>query len=149
MSLLPTPQEVVLSSPLAGLLTYQEKPVTGIKIVRKLSWFDGDESFEDFVVTDSKGHFTLPVIRKTLKLSSLVPLIVSQEIHAIHRGEHILLWVMGKDSKIEYGELGGKPVNLRCELTSERRITRDYNTPMMTRCTWDSLEPWEDTEYPD
>jgi hypothetical protein len=144
MSLFPTPQEVVLSSPLEGHLTYQGKPITGIKIVRELTWFDGDGSFEDFVVTDSRGHFTLPLIQRTLKLSSLVPLIVSQEIHAIHHGERILLWAMGKDSIIEYGELGGKPVNLRCELTSERRITRDYNTPMMTRCTWDSLEPWTD-----
>jgi len=146
MSLLPSPQEVVIASPFEGILTFEGKPVTGVKIERKLSWFDQSESTEDFVVTNSNGHFTLPLVKKTLKLSNLVHFVVSQEIHAIHNGEAIVIWAMGKSSKIEYGELGGKPVNLKCELNSERRITRDYNTPMMTRCTWDSLEPWTDTE---
>ncbi|MCP4432360.1 MAG: DUF4198 domain-containing protein [Gammaproteobacteria bacterium] len=146
MSILPSPQEVVLFSPLEGILTFEGKPLTGVKIERKLSWFDKSESEEDFVVTDSQGRFTLPLVKKTLKLSNLVHFVVSQEIHAIYNGEPIVIWAMGKSSKIEYGELGGKPVNLKCELNSERRITRDYNTPMMTRCTWDSLEPWADTE---
>lgn len=146
MTLLPSPQEVVLSSPLEGILTFEGKPLAGIKIERKLSWFDLTESVEDSVITNSQGHFILPLVKKSLKLSNLVQFVVSQEIHAIHNNEPLVIWAMGKSSKIEYGELGGKPVNLKCELNNERRITRDYNTPMMTRCTWDSLEPWKDTD---
>jgi len=149
MSLFTKTREIVLASPMEGLLTYKGKPVSGVKLVRKLRWYDGDESAEDFVVTDPKGRFTLPVVKKVLKVSGYVQFVVSQEIVALHQGEEILVWAMGKGSKIEYGELGGKPVNLRCELTSEKIITRDYRTPLMTRCTWDSLEPWVDTEYPD
>lgn len=149
MSLFPTPQEVVLSSPLEGTLLYQAKPISGIKVERKLRWFDGDESYEDFVFTDHNGYFSLPVVQKTLKLSSLVQFVVVQEIYAILNEDRIVIWALGKGAKIEYSELGGKPINLRCELTSEERITRDYNNPMMTRCTWDALEPWVDTEYPD
>ncbi len=146
MSILPSPQEVVLFSPLEGILTFEGKPLTGVKIERKLSWFDKSESEEDSVVTDSQGHFTLPLVKKTLKLSNLVHFVVSQEINAIHNGSNILIWYMGKSSKIEFGELGGKPVNLRCELSVDEIVTRDYNNPLMTRCTWDSLEPWTNTE---
>ena len=149
MSLFSKSKEIVLASPMEGVLTYEGKPAPGVKIVRKLRWYDGEESAEDFVVTNQKGHFTLPNVTKALKVSGLVQLVVSQEIAALYQGEEILIWAMGKSSRIEYGELGGKPVNLRCELTNEKVITRDYNTPLMTRCTWDSLELWADTEFPD
>ncbi len=149
MSLFSTSKEVVLCSPMEGLLTFEGKPVSGVKIERRLKWYDGDESADDFVVTDNNGRFNLPIVKQELKVSGYVQFVVSQEIVALYRDEEILIWAMGKSSKIEYGELGGKPVDLRCELSSDKIITRDYNTPMMTRCTWDSLEPWEDTEYPD
>ena len=142
MSLLPSPQEVVLSSPLEGILTFEGKPVAGVKIERKLSWFDLSESVEDSVITDSQGHFILPLVMKSIKLSNLTQFVVSQEINAIYNGESILIWYMGKGSKIEFGELGGKPVNLKCELSDDEIVTRDYKNPLMTRCTWDSLEPW-------
>jgi len=146
MSLFSQSREIVLASPMDGLLTYEGKPAPGVKIKRNLRWYDGEESTEDFVVTDKDGHFSLPIIKKVLQVSGYVHFVVSQEISAVYKDEEILLWAMGKSSKIEYGELGGKPVNLRCELTSEKQITRDYNTPLMTRCSWDSLEPWVDTE---
>ena len=145
MSLLPSPQEVVIASPFEGILTLEGKPATDVKIERKLSWFDQSESVEDFVVTNSKGHFTLPLVKKTLKLSNLTQFVVSQEINAIHNGVKVLIWYMGKGSKIEYGELGGEPVNLKCELSSDEIVTRDYKNPLITRCTWDSLKPSEET----
>jgi hypothetical protein len=141
MSLLPTSQDVVLSSPLEGILTINGKPVSGVKILRKLSWFDLSESVEDAVVTDGQGYFALPIVRKSLKLSNLTQFVVTQEVNALYDNNKILIWYMGKDSKNEYGELGGKPVNLKCELTSDEIITRDYDTPLITRCYWDSLEP--------
>lgn len=140
MSLFPTSQEVVLSSPFEGILTYKGKPAAGIKIERKLSWFDLSESVEDFVVTDSNGYFLFPIIKKTLELSNLVEFVVIQDINAFYKNEKILLWYMSKDSKDEYSELGGKPINLKCELSSEETITRDYETPLITRCSWESLE---------
>jgi len=149
MSLFSQSKEIVLASPIEGFLTYEGKPAADVKIVRKLRWYDGEESTEDFAVTDKDGRFNLPIVKRVLKVSGYVQFVVSQEIAALYKNEEILIWAMGKSSKIEYGELGGKPVNLHCELTSDKHITRDYNTPLMTRCNWDSLEPWVDTEYPD
>ena len=149
MSLFSKSMEVILSSPMEGVLTFEGKPATSVKIERRLRWYDGEESTTDFVITDKNGYFNLPIVKKVLKVSGYVQFVVSQEIAAIYEDEETIIWVMGKSSKIEYGELGGKPVNLQCELTGEKLITRDYNTPMMTRCKWDSLEPWVDTEYPD
>lgn len=148
MSLFSTTKEVVLSSPMEGTLTLNGKPAVGIKIERRLKWFDGKEVNTDFVVTKNNGHFTLPTIKQTLKINSLVHFLISQDIVVMHQGEEISIWYMSKGSKIEYGELGGKPINLRCEITDEERASHDYNNPIMTRCVWDGLEPWTDTEYP-
>jgi hypothetical protein len=144
MSLLAKPQDVVLASPLEGLLTYEGKPASGVKIVRKLRWYDGEESTEDFVVTDTNGHFTLPVIRKTVKISGLVHFVAVQQIYAVFNGEDIDLWTMGYSGKTEYGELGGKPVNFRCELTDEEQRVSPNNKSIYTRCRWDELRPVEE-----
>jgi len=129
-----------------GLLTYEGKPAPGVKIVRKLRWYDGDESAEDFVVTDQKGHFSLPAVKKALKVSGFVQFVTIQEIVAHYNGEEIDIWTMGNHSKIEFGELGGKPVNFRCDLTDEEERVNPNYSAVLTRCKWDSLEPWEDTE---
>lgn len=146
MSLFSTTKEVVLASSIEGVLTYRGKPAAGVKLVRKLRWYDGDESAEDFVVTNPKGHFTLPIVKKVLKVSGYVQFVTIQEITAIYIGEEIDLWTMGNHSKVEFGELGGKPVNFRCELTDEEQRYNPNYSAVMTRCKWDSLEPWVDTE---
>ena len=146
MSLFAQSKEIVLASPMEGLLTYEGKPAAGVKIERRLSWYDGDESTEDFVVTDSGGRFSIPVVKRVLKVSGFVQFVTIQEIIAYYKGEEIDIWTMGNHSKIEFGELGGKPVNFRCELTDkEERVSPNYSA-ILTRCKWDSLEPWEDTE---
>jgi len=148
MSLFSTTQEVVLSSPMQGTLTLNGKPVAGIKIERHLKWFDEKDSNTDFVVTKNNGHFTLPAIKRTLNISPLSHFLISQNLVVNHEGEEVSIWYMSKGSKIEYGELGGKPINLRCDITDEERISHEYNNPIMTRCIWDGLEAWSDTEYP-
>jgi len=134
-------KEVVLSSPLEGILTYEGKPLPNVKIERKLSWYDGEGEKVDFVVTDEKGHFSLPFVKKELKIG-LAQLVVSQEIFAKYKSEDINIWDTGKLKHSEYDDLNGKPINFHCDLATEPWIYRDSAAAVavMTRCKWDSIE---------
>ena len=143
MSFLSESKEVVLFSPMEGILTLEGKPLAGVKIELKLKWYDGKENENFFTESDEKGFFNFPAVNKTLKIG-FSQLVISQEITVKHKEEETIIWYMSKFNQTEYSELGGKPVNLRCELSSDELITRDYNTPLITRCVWDSLEPWTD-----
>jgi len=50
------------------------------------------------------------------------------------------MWVMGKMGKNLYSELGGKPVNFRCELTDELIRVESDDGLLGTPCKWDSIE---------
>jgi len=142
MSLFSTKKEVVLSSPLEGILTYEGKPLPNVKIERKLSWYDGEGEQADFVATDEKGYFNLPIVNKKLKISGFVQLVIVQEIYAQYKSEDALIWIMAKKTKSKYSELVGKPVNIYCDLAVEPWIYRDDadTVAVTTRCKWDSIE---------
>ncbi|VAW56346.1 hypothetical protein MNBD_GAMMA07-1096 [hydrothermal vent metagenome] len=138
MSLFSSKKEIVLSSPLEGILTYEGKPLPNVKIERKLSWYDGEGEAVDFVVTDEKGYFNLPFVKKELKVG-LTQLVILQKIYAKYKNEDALVWHMAKLTDSEYSELGGKPVNLHCDLAIDYWINREPAT-VTTRCKWDSIE---------
>lgn len=140
MSLLSKPEEkVVLFSPMKGLITFKNKPASGAKIERHISWKD-QTGETDTTVTNDNGEFDLSLLEETVKLSKISQFVVSQEISVYYHGEKFLIWTMGKSSKDIYGELGGKPVNLTCELTDEETPHRFDDALLMTVCKWDSIE---------
>ncbi|VAW57710.1 hypothetical protein MNBD_GAMMA07-678 [hydrothermal vent metagenome] len=148
MSLFSTKTEVVLSSPLEGILTYEGQPLPNVKIERKLSWYDGEGEQTDFVVTDEKGYFNLPIIKKELKVSGYVRLVIVQEIFSQYKNENALIWVMAKKTKSKYSEIGGKPVNIHCDLAIEPWIYRNTTGTdgVTTRCKWDSIEKIDESK---
>ena len=140
MSFLSKPEEkVVLFSPMEGLITYKNKPAAGAKIERKVSWKD-DKGETDTSVTDENGKFNLSILEENVQLSKISQFVVSQEISVYFHGEKFIIWTMGKSSKLIYGELDGKPVNLTCELTDEEEPHRFDDALLMTACKWDSIE---------
>jgi len=155
MSLLYKPkEEIVVSSPMEGHITFKGKPAIGAKVERKLIWKD-QEGETDFVITDDNGWFSFPIVKDVVKLSKISEFVMYQDLNVYFNGQKYEIWGMGKNSKVEYGELGGKPVNFRCELTDEidyrieldpiepSETGRDYEIDrglLGTSCKWDSIE---------
>lgn len=140
MSFLSKPEEkVVLFSPMEGVITFNNKPASGAKIERKVSWKDTKGEI-DSSVTDENGKFILSVLEENVQLSKISQFVVSQELSVYYHGEKFLIWTMGKSSKLLYGELEGKPVNLTCELTDEEVPYRFDDALLMTVCKWDSID---------
>jgi hypothetical protein len=141
MSFLTKPEEeVVFSSPMEGNITFGNKPVSGAIIERLIKWKDKTGEI-DATTTDENGNFHLPIIKDTVKLPKISQFVVTEEIFVIYNNKKHLIWSLSKMTKKIYGELGGKPKNLRCELTDEDEPFRFDNAMLVSICKWDSIEP--------
>ncbi len=134
-----TEEEVFLFSEMEGHITFNGKPVKNVKVERRVNWKD-DIGEKDFVITNHEGHFLLPEIKQTLKISGFSQFVVGQEIKVVHKEKEYFIWSMGKRTKNKYGELEGVPINFRCELTDEDKPMRLESGLLVTKCTWDKIE---------
>lgn len=132
-------QQVVICSPMEGIITYKGKPVSGAKVERWLKWKD-EKGERDTVQTDKSGHFSLPIIEDTVSLSPISQFVMGQEIKVFHNDHEYEIWSIGKSEKGIYGELGGEPENFRCELTDEGIPHRLENSLLFTSCKWDQIK---------
>jgi len=131
-------QEVVVASPLSGILTKNLQPLRNTKLIRRLDWGDGE--VVDEVCTNDEGFFEFSGRREKLKLSPLAEFVVSQKIVALDDEEETLLWLKSKRDADLYSELGGIPKNFRCELTNEFQRMELTRGTFATSCRWDGIE---------
>ena len=131
--------EAVLFSPLEGTLTYQGKPAANAKLKLWIAWKD-QEGETDVYYADDQGHFTIPKKTVRYKDNPLVQLSVGQEITVEYQGRETLIWRVGKISSHLFGELGGRPVGLTCELTNEEMTAHLDHALVKTLCEWQELK---------
>jgi hypothetical protein len=129
------PEEVVIFSPMQGQITHNGKPVANAKITRWLKWKDPEGETEIFY-TDENGYFELPIKTDVVTLGKFTTFVMHQEINVLHNDEKFPIWVMGKSSKEKFGELGGVPTNLHCELANDISRVEVENGLLGTTCTW-------------
>lgn len=128
-----------------GTLMHDGKPVSGVKIVRKMSI---DDTYEmkvvEEVVTNEKGEFKFESRWEKVSMPMLSEFRILQEAYAYYQGEEIDIWGSARSrSPDEYDEFAGNYKNLICELTKEseklrfkhHRLSRPY-----TKCSWDIIE---------
>jgi hypothetical protein len=132
-------EEVVLFSPIEGKVTFEGKPAAGAKIIRSIKWKDQKEE-EDSVVSNERGEFEFAIKTALRKSNSLSQFVVHQKIFVQFNGERYQVWGNGKLEKELFTEFGGKPKNLRCELTDEPDRVDTKNGWVMTSCQWDLEE---------
>lgn len=131
--------EVVLFSPMEGVITYEGEPAANAKITRLIIW-KGDEGETDTFYTSENGEFKLPAKKANVRIPLFGEFVLTQEISVFYGDQEFSVWVKGKQDLNEYGELGGKPINLRCELTDEMVYLEDFNGLFTTSCKWDLIE---------
>jgi len=113
----------VLFSEVRGSVLWDGVPVSGAAVVRSYSW--GDKQGGDATVSDAKGEFQLPPIvgRSLLAWLPHEPM-VHQTITIQHQGTTYEAWSFFKHNYDLNGELDGRPLRLRCDLTdTPSRIT--------------------------
>ncbi len=131
--------EVVLFSPMDGIITYKGKPAANAKITRTIIW-KGDEGETDTFYAAENGEFKLPIKETKVRLPAFGEFVLTQEVSVFYEGQEFSIWVKGKQDLGKYGELGGKPINFRCELTDKRIRLEGFNGLFGTSCKWDAIE---------
>lgn len=132
-------EEVVLFSEMEGHITLNGNPVKNAKIQRDIKWKD-DVGEKDFFETDDKGYFKLGELNAKAVLSGFSQLVVTQELTIIYKNNSFIIWSMGKLNKEKHGELGGIPINLRCDLKDEPIRVEVESGLLGTSCKWDSIK---------
>ncbi|UTA46980.1 carboxypeptidase regulatory-like domain-containing protein [Simiduia sp. 21SJ11W-1] len=115
-------------------LTYQGEPASGAKVVRTVEW---QKPHVDEFYADDAGKLVLPELHER-SLTQLLPVefVVAQAIHVHYLGQEFEIWINSKRKPEENAELGGRPVKLRCELTDEPQVSREFDALMLTSCQW-------------
>src|SRR5690554_605838 len=129
-------QEVILFSPIEGVITYEGRPAVGAKVARTVSWKDSKGETET-TVTNEIGRFSFSPKKDSFKHNSVVQFVAHQQIFVVFEGKEYQIWGNGKLEKEEYAEFGGKPKNLRCELTQEPDRVDTKNGWVVTSCQWE------------
>lgn len=120
-------------------MTYEGKPAANAKITRLIIW-KGDEGETDTFYTDENGEFRLPVKKTKVRIPVFAEFVLTQELSVFYEGEEFFIWFRQKQDLNEYGELGGKPQNFRCELTDKRVGQEGFYGLFSTSCKWGLIE---------
>jgi hypothetical protein len=131
-------KEAVLFSPLEGKLTFNGKPAAGAKIKLWLAWKDQKGESEYFSVNEN-GYFSIPEKTVEYKQNALQQISIGQTVTVEYNNQEYLIWRGGKSSTHIYGELGGKPNDLICELTAEEMDAHLEHALIETLCKWNKL----------
>jgi hypothetical protein len=131
-------QEVVVASPLSGVITKDSTPLRNAKLFRRLDWGEGE--VVDEIYTSNDGFFEFGERRERIKTSPLSELVISQRITYLDGHGEVLIWLKSKRDPELHGELGGVPKNFRCELSDELRRVELTRGTFATLCRWDSIE---------
>lgn len=132
-------EEVILFSPMEGVLTINGVPASGVRLGRVVNW-DGDKESVVSIDTSNDGFFSFDELKEDIEISPLNVFVVNQYIYAYHENKAIKIWIKAKWGKELYSELGGKPKNLRCELMDPLVRVELESGALGTRCKWDSIE---------
>ncbi|BFM10665.1 hypothetical protein R50072_08180 [Simiduia litorea] len=122
-------------SPLSMKIYRDGEPVVGAKVVRRWehSTLEQDES-----ITDGEGKVSFPEVRRRTVVQVLpAEFVVAQQIAVIVDGDEIEVWSNSKRDSAKNSELGGKPLNLYCDLNNEEKLYRDFGSAFFTKCTWE------------
>ncbi len=132
-------ENVCVFSAMEGTITFQGQPAVGAKIVRIVRWKD-EKGESDTTVTNDIGHFSLPVMNRVLRRLFPIEFSAHQSIFVHYQGQEYHIWEMGKSDTSENGELGGVPINFRCELNGELERIETKGGLLGTSCVWDSID---------
>lgn len=104
-----------------GVVTLNGTPVEGATVLRNYLWEGPDKSVDDNASTDAMGRFSFDARFDGTFLSSIFPHnpSINQRITITYERKQYKAWVYHKNNYDLNGELGGKPLVLKCELSHE------------------------------
>lgn len=116
-------------------LTIDGTPLAGVTVHRTSDW---QKEVKETTTTGDDGSFEFPALYQA-SASKFVPFsefVAAQSIVVELEGEEYEIWSNAKREPKEDTELGGKPINITCELNDELRLVEDFGSLLVTNCIW-------------
>ena len=103
-----------------GVVTKNGDPVAGVRIVQSAK-LGAKSPVSQETTTDQNGRFSLPEIKQSKGLGSLLPqqFAVGQELLIYESGQEHVGWILTKFDPENGSETGQNPIRLICELTAD------------------------------
>lgn len=128
--------KVCIFSEVNGVVVHNGEPLAGAKLTRTVRWKKKD--LVDSTTSDADGRFKFDVLKVSASNKFLpVEPVIPQRITISHNGEEHVGWKTTKRDYDENGELAGKPLNLRCDLSGEMQHQEIGIRIIQGLCTWD------------
>tara|TARA_R110002096_G_scaffold428118_1_gene639435 strand:+ start:179 stop:862 length:684 start_codon:yes stop_codon:yes gene_type:complete len=131
--------KICVFSEVKAQILLQGKPVANAIVSRVLEF---QKQKTDQTISDSEGWFYFPAYYER-SLLSLIPseLVIAQAMTVDVDNKEYKIWSNTKRSAKENSELGGLPLNLKCELSSPLKVFREFGSILRTNCLFgDELE---------
>lgn len=133
MSILDAGKSCVFSE-VNGVLLFQGKPAAGAVVKRQVEYQDKEA---DQTTADEAGRFSLPALYQRSMVKFLpAEFVAAQSLVVEYQGQEYKIWSNTKRKPEPNAELGGQPLNLRCEITGELKLHREFGSILRTNCTW-------------
>lgn len=133
MSILDAGKSCVFSE-VKGELLFKGQPAAGAIVKRQVEYQsrEGDQT-----TADEAGRFSLPALYQR-SVTRFLPaeFVAAQSLVVEYQGQEYKIWSNTKRKPEENAELGGHPLVLRCEITDELRLHREFGSILRTNCTW-------------
>jgi hypothetical protein len=113
----------VMFSEVTGTVTLDGQPVKGAEIIQIYQWAWDEKKEEAQTTTDAQGMFKFPLREKGGIISNVMPHepVIFQQILIKCQGKEYVAWQHSKHNYELDGELKGKKLALRCELSDQPR----------------------------
>ncbi|BCD99356.1 DUF6795 domain-containing protein [Marinagarivorans cellulosilyticus] len=139
-SLNPFKKEVVLMSPLKGVLLKGGQPLANVDIEVVIVMPGGEERIYKHQ-TASTGEFDLPVIKDTMTLGPMTEFAVSQFVDVFINGVKDTIWSAAKREPGLFAERhpASETIGLVCDINNQKTRYSERAGVISTKCTWKSL----------
>lgn len=110
-----------LFSEVKGTVFLNGKPVQGAEVEQEYNWHWKKEKKSSTTTTDEQGRFSFPTITGKSISAGLLPHepVIVQYLRIRHEDKEYQGWFHAKHNYEDLGELKGRPIRLKCELTDE------------------------------
>lgn len=127
----------VIASPIEGVLQKDGKPLSNIKMIRRLRWNGNEGGIFQKVITDRNGAFQFPLHEETLTMTKLAQFVAKADIEIEFEGEKVDLWYSTKFLEGLYDDTAGQFLNdLVCDISNSEERYRNGASKLSTLCRW-------------
>ena len=130
----------VVSPPFEGRLLNDGKPLSNMKLIRRVQYYGVSDWIEETYETDDLGYFKIPIMEVKMRLSFLAQFEAATRLVVILNGQETQVWYSSARDEGTFTQFGGmKPLDFICDIQGEELVFQTALFTVVTQCNWKNL----------